>query len=429
MSYTTTLCIHHFERYSRTYVYGLLLLAFGGFIQGCSKAKTASSTPTVKRTTALSSPKKKVPLKSKHVHKKARQPARKRANRRKHAPLLLTWWSAAQTCSGRTTQIGSTRVTTWKENQKAALSFTYDDAMPCQYLDIYPIQKRYGFKATFFLYTRELLLKRATRWGQSIRNWPHWRRLQAEGNEMGSHSISHPHLGQIPLAKARKEVFQSCKTIRKYVPRSACNTIAYPYGESSRAVRAFTRKHYIAARQAKQGINPPNPPDMMNIRSVIPYGTTSLRSLERRIQRSIRKKGWTVWMFHGTKGQGWEPLPLKRFEAIFRLVKRYQKNLWVGTFGAVAKYIRERQTARIRIVEKQPTHIQIQLTHTLDARYDQALTLETQIPAGWKNVEVRQGTKVLRATLHSGARCTGIQKIRYTAQPNKKSIYIRPKLP
>lgn len=357
-----------------------------------------------------------------------RQPS---APRKSTISRLTETWKRAKACCQKKRSCptpGSLKVTTWLHDKRASLSLTYDDSMPVQYKYIYPIQKEFGFKATFFLYTRELLRRRSTDWGQSIRNWKHWRVIRAEGNEIGSHSVSHPHLSKVPFSQAKRELVQSCRTIKEKIPQAKCETIAYPYGDSNARVRRYARRYYLAARQAKQGVNPPNPPDMMNVKSVIPFGSTSMRSLERRIKRSLRKKGWTVWMFHGTKDQGWEPLPLTRFRAIFKLIKGYEERLWIGTFGDVAKYIKQRQQAKLQVLQAGPKGIKFRLRHKLDKRYTQTMTVALSVPAEWTQLLARQGKAMLKPIpTKSPKGCSCLRKILLNIQPNGGEVQLLPK--
>jgi peptidoglycan/xylan/chitin deacetylase (PgdA/CDA1 family) len=370
---------------------------------------------------------------SSRAAKQPTQPATRRPTKRtntkptpRQQPAQKAWKQFQACTKSKSCQLAKPAIKLWYKGKQAALSFTYDDAMPCQYKDIYPIQKSFGFKATYFLYTRELLRKRATKWGQSIRNWPHWQAILDDGNELGSHSVSHPYLSKVPFAKAKRELVNSCQTIRKFIPKARCETIAYPYGDSDPRVRRFTARHYIAARQAKQGINPPSPPDMMNIKSVIPYGSTSMANLTRRVRKSIRVKGWTVWMFHGTKGQGWEPLTLKQFRSIFRMVKRYESKLWVGQFGAIARYLRERDTTRITVSKQTANQLQLLLRNKLDKRFDQPLSIDVSVPSTWKKVTVQQGKRTRSYTTTTSKQCSCTGRVTIEAIPNQGPVTIKP---
>jgi hypothetical protein len=69
---------------------------------------------------------------------------------------------------------------------------------------------------------------------------------------------------------------------------------------------------------------------------------------------------------------------------------------------------------------RQGERIQVELTHGLDASlYDLPLTLETQVPAEWTAVEVRQGRHAQRVdVVRDGRRAV----VRYRAVPNAGTV-------
>ncbi|MDQ4139606.1 MAG: polysaccharide deacetylase family protein, partial [Bacteroidota bacterium] len=102
---------------------------------------------------------------------------------------------------------------------------------------------------------------------------------------------------------------------------------------------------------------------------------------------------WLVLVFHGVEGIGWEAMPADLLDEYFRYIKAREDKLWVATFADVTKYMRERMNAKVQGEQKENT-ITVTLTHSLDKNlYDLPLTLKTYVPATWKAVKVKQGTK------------------------------------
>jgi hypothetical protein len=67
-----------------------------------------------------------------------------------------------------------------------------------------------------------------------------------------------------------------------------------------------------------------------------------------------------------------------------------EDNLWVATFGDVARYMRERMDASVSS-ELKRGEILVDVGHSLDAgQYDLPLTLKTYVPTEWKEVQVEQ---------------------------------------
>jgi hypothetical protein len=112
---------------------------------------------------------------------------------------------------------------------------------------------------------------------------------------------------------------------------------------------------------------------------------------------------WLVLVFHGVDGKGWEALPGSLLQEYFSYMKQHDNNLWIATFGDVAKYMRERMSANVDS-KMDGNKISVDLTHSLDRQmYDEPLTLRTSVPASWKKVTITQGDKVQHITVNNGA--------------------------
>ncbi|MEJ7589558.1 MAG: hypothetical protein WKI04_18560 [Ferruginibacter sp.] len=100
----------------------------------------------------------------------------------------------------------------------------------------------------------------------------------------------------------------------------------------------------------------------------------------------------------------------------FSYIKQQEDNVWIATFADVTKYMRERMHAVVKTTATDGK-IMVDLTHSLDtSMYDIPLTLKTYVPAGWKEVVVKQRGKTQAARSikdENGA------FVLYQLQPNK----------
>ncbi|MGB7970529.1 MAG: hypothetical protein WCF31_01025 [Candidatus Deferrimicrobiaceae bacterium] len=70
-----------------------------------------------------------------------------------------------------------------------------------------------------------------------------------------------------------------------------------------------------------------------------------------------------------------------------------KNQLYIGTFGSVVKYIKERTSANLSVVSSSSDQIVLSLTDTMDdARYDQPLTIRSEVPSDWVTATVQQGS-------------------------------------
>lgn len=85
--------------------------------------------------------------------------------------------------------------------------------------------------------------------------WEHLKRLQAEGHEIGSHSVSHPILPLLPDAEVRREVAMSKDLIERKLGQPVLS-FCYPNGSlDARALRAVRDAGYLNAVSTRYGLN------------------------------------------------------------------------------------------------------------------------------------------------------------------------------
>jgi peptidoglycan/xylan/chitin deacetylase (PgdA/CDA1 family) len=149
------------------------------------------------------------------------------------------------------------------------LYVTFDDA----YRDIVnalPILERLRLPATVFASTafaengRPLavpeLADQAAAFPERLAtmSWDELRGVAERGFEIGSHTVSHPHLRQLSDAELDRELAESRARIEDELGRP-CRLLAYPYGEhDTRVQEAARRNGYAAAFALWAGSSPTN---------------------------------------------------------------------------------------------------------------------------------------------------------------------------
>lgn len=151
---------------------------------------------------------------------------------------------------GRLVPVGAEAVLA---NRERSFHLTFDDAYRSVAAAM-PILEQLGVSATVFACTdfardgRQFLIPELRdRTGDHpdellTMPWATLRELASRGVEIGSHSISHPHLPQLTDAELRRELVDSREQIEAEVGR-ACRFLAYPYGDDDARV-------HVAARNA-----------------------------------------------------------------------------------------------------------------------------------------------------------------------------------
>jgi peptidoglycan/xylan/chitin deacetylase (PgdA/CDA1 family) len=151
---------------------------------------------------------------------------------------------------------------------------TFDDGFRGVWLHAQPILKRYGFTATLFLATGFMggpNFPWVQKWLRHGADHDEWRPLQwsevremnAAGLSIGSHTVSHPHLGRCSPDDMAREVKMSRMHIQRYT--GVCATsFAYPggiqeYGDHSEITRAVVQgAGYRCAVVSELGRNGPD---------------------------------------------------------------------------------------------------------------------------------------------------------------------------
>ena len=90
-------------------------------------------------------------------------------------------------------------------------------------------------------------------------NWDALRELVERGVEVGSHTVSHPHLVELADEELERELVDSRRQLEDELGRP-CRYFSYPYGEQDARVRAAARAAGYEAAFALPGID--RPPDL-----------------------------------------------------------------------------------------------------------------------------------------------------------------------
>jgi peptidoglycan/xylan/chitin deacetylase (PgdA/CDA1 family) len=147
-----------------------------------------------------------------------------------------------------------------REPADRTVAITFDDAYLSVLLLAKPLLDSAGYPATVYAPTgyldtpeRPLVWDGIGQWlgGEHERelvpmSWDQLGELSDAGWEIGSHTVSHPHLTQVDDAALRDELIESKAEVERRLGR--CETLAYPYGDhDDRVVEAARAAGYAAA--------------------------------------------------------------------------------------------------------------------------------------------------------------------------------------
>lgn len=125
---------------------------------------------------------------------------------------------------------------------------TFDDGFRDNHETVMPLLREYRFGAFVFVMPPLLDAGASLEWPEmrddlarfpaTMRsvNWSMLEEMKESGFEVGSHTLSHPHLPRLGGEQLRQELWESRLAIKERL--GSCDTLAYPFGEWSESVAA-----------------------------------------------------------------------------------------------------------------------------------------------------------------------------------------------
>lgn len=114
------------------------------------------------------------------------------------------------------------------------VAITFDDGYEDNYRDAFPVLKKLGFAATFFVTPAEI-------GKQGFMTWEMLKEMAATpGIEIGSHALEHKPLSDIPEKEAWTSLVASKKTLEEKLGREV-KAISYPSGSFSEKIVEMAR--------------------------------------------------------------------------------------------------------------------------------------------------------------------------------------------
>lgn len=289
--------------------------------------------------------------------------------------FLMVWG-----VSGLNAQIPQAyEMATWQGFKKAAVTYTFDDNTANQLPVALPLFDKYNFKATFFP---------VIDWNP---DWATFKKAAENGHEIGSHTVSHANLGSLGSDKQEVELQKSQSIINSEIPDAKCVTVAYPF--CSVGDPAIIQKYYIAGRICSQAIEPSTPADFYRISSIIAGSQGMVKTasdFNAKVEAAAKSGGWCVFLIHGVDDDhGFSPLKSTELAAHLKYMNDHANDYWIGTFGNLVKYIKERDTLQLSELVLSADSLKLTVSDKLDKSvYNVPVTIRRKLPEGWKALQI-----------------------------------------
>lgn len=264
--------------------------------------------------------------------------------------------------------------------------------------------------------------------------WDAMKQLASRGHEFGSHTVMHPRLDVLDTANIMYELETSKSELLRRLGAKHTFSAEAPFGIEDERAMEHALKVYPALRNRMPEpwlteLNRSSNADPRT--STRPYvqwqrgaiANTTPETIKGWIDRTAGDDNiWLVFVIHGIEGIGWEPLKRETLAAMFDHLVASQDRVWVGTFGDVTKYMRQRQNGTVRTTQS-GRELQVSLTHTLDRTlYDTPMTIRTAVPSTWTRVTVSQGRNSTTKAVERDARGSFVV---YDATPGQTLVTLR----
>lgn len=230
----------------------------------------------------------------------------------------------------------------WPGGVQAAVSLTYDDALDSQFNIAAPDLRQRGLRGTFFLL------------GENLHpdNFEEWTVVGAEGNELGSHTMTHPCAGDSPAFTPRKisEEIDAANALVRSISRREPASFAYPCGDRRIGppglpfdYSTLIATRFLSARIAEGLIANPRTVALLAVPGVTPqlsFQETDGSSLIAKVREAEGQGGWIVFIFHAVgEDDGYKPVSREAHAQLLDYLAANRLTVWTAPFGEVGAFI------------------------------------------------------------------------------------------
>ena len=268
---------------------------------------------------------------------------------------------------------------------------------------------------------------------ENILTWDMVKTYVSQGHEFGSHMVTHPYVSALDEPNLIYELEKSRQEILDRIGLKHTFSAECPYGTEDERAMEYAYKVYPALRNRipeeyllelnRGSRRTPVSTDFEYVqwqRGILSRST--LHEMKAWIDTTASQHNiWLVLVLHGIDGIGWESVSSQLVDDYFSYIKSKDDDIWITTFGDVARYIKERMNAEVSYSQENG-NINVTLVHSLDKKlYDLPLTLKTHVEPDWEEAKIVQGKSVANVkVLREGASTFVI----YQAMPGEESITI-----
>jgi len=278
---------------------------------------------------------------------------------------------------------------TWKDDQKGALTFTFDDGYRGAFENGAEELDAFGLRGTFYIFTDTTRTYDAELAATGL-----VRHYKDEGHEIGSHTVNHSDLGQLTdagdLDSLSRVLSASVEDLNERFDQQTL-VMSIPFGSFLPATLDSIAGHFLSARSSQYGFNLATPYDFHALKSWPVLSTTTPESADSLVGLAESHGYYFMLMYHDILDVAFnkDSLIYTYLRADFRetLQRVTQRDVWVDNHQNIYKYIRQRNGFFLSQVDTSETgngHFSFVADDGLaDSVFNMDLTLLIRLPASW----------------------------------------------
>jgi len=302
----------------------------------------------------------------------------------------------SQTACSQQQVSGDTRIAKWRGDKEAAFSIHFDDSMDSQANNALPVLIERGIPGTWYINPSN---------NGYQNNQAVWEDSVNHGQELADHTMTHE--GANSYTEADYEIGECARVIWDINPDNVSRLLSFCWpGATSWDITQQERNQLLEQYNLIHRDNMDFPPDY-----------SSYTVMNQRADAALASGEWGGICFHGIGGE-WLAMHTEDFVEFADYLVTLKDRMWFGGNIAVHKYIEERDTANLQILEATGAQIRISLTTSMDPTlYDYPLTLITEVP--WSEVEISHDGRTWTQSASNG-------ELMYNVRPDRGEIVLAP---
>ncbi len=281
--------------------------------------------------------------------------------------------------------------TTWQDDRKGAVSFTFDDGYRGAFEHGAAELEAAGWRGSFYIFTDTTLTYDGELAGTSL-----VRAAKNKGHEIGSHTSNHSDLGLLAGSgnydSISRVLGESVDILNQRFNQNTYS-MSIPFGSFRYEVLDSISNHFLSARSSQYGFNLATPYDFYALKSWPILSTTSPAFVDNLLSLAESHGHYLPLLYHDMTDEAFdEAVEIYNYgRDQFRetLVLAGSRDVWIDTHLHIYKYIRERNALKIGQVElgeadAQPGHFSFVAADDLaDSVFNVPLTLKIRLPGSW----------------------------------------------